>query len=161
MKVSVQQLVRDSALAAAIVGGDRIAKCMALWWLSPDTPVQVGSFLGIDLMWTLTYNQGAAWGLCREMPSFLLFVRIAFLCLLCAVYAKARVTSGVRTALAMILAGACGNIIDTLLWGHVVDMIHLQLWGWDYPVFNIADMAICVGSGVLVLATLFRSREEG
>ena len=43
------------------------------------------------------------------------------------------------------LAGALGNIVDSLFLGHVVDMIHVVFWGWDYPVFNVADSFIFLG----------------
>ncbi|CAN5776490.1 signal peptidase II [soil metagenome] len=53
---------------------------------------------------------------------------------------------------AMILSGALGNGIDRLLRGYVIDFIHVTHW----PVFNVADIAVCVGVGLLVLAQLRR-----
>ena len=45
----------------------------------------------------------------------------------------------------LILAGAISNVIDTFVYGHVVDMIHFTFWGYDYAVFNLADSAVCLG----------------
>jgi signal peptidase II len=53
--------------------------------------------------------------------------------------------------LCMIIAGAIGNVIDYFLYGHVIDMIHVVLWGYDYPVFNVADSAIFLGIAALLL----------
>lgn len=149
----------DLFFGLSIIVGDRIVKYIALSLLTPGVSIKVGSFLGIDLSWTLTFNTGAAWGAFEEVPNSLLFFRLLFLGLLLAVYCTSQLRSVSRVALAIIIAGAIGNIIDTLMWGHVVDMIHLQFWGFDYPVFNVADSAICIG-GITVLLDAFVFRSE-
>jgi signal peptidase II len=60
-------------------------------------------------------------------------------------------------ALALILGGAIGNVIDRLLYGHVIDFLdfHLAAFG-HFPAFNIADSAICVGAGLFILDELRR-----
>jgi signal peptidase II len=141
----------DLFLVFFVIVVDRVVKCLALSFLIPGTSERVGSVLGIDLFWTLTFNTGAAWGVFDEIPYWLLFFRIVFLGLLLAMYLSVPMRPVSRAALAIILAGAVGNIIDTMVWGHVVDMIHLQLWGWDYPVFNVADSAICIGVATMLL----------
>jgi signal peptidase II len=108
----------------------------------------------------LTFNKGAAWGAFEGIPSYLFFFRVAFLGVLLAVYFTAQMRSVSRAALAVILAGAAGNIIDTVMWGHVVDMIHLQFWGWDHPVFNVADLAICKGAVTMLLVASFSSEKK-
>jgi signal peptidase II len=62
-------------------------------------------------------------------------------------------------ALALILGGALGNVIDRLLHGHVVDFIQVH-WGhrWYFPAFNLADSAITVGAALLILDELMRVR---
>jgi signal peptidase II len=54
-------------------------------------------------------------------------------------------------ALALLLAGIVGNVVDRARLGFVVDFIDVQFGNWHYPTFNIADMAICIGAGILVL----------
>jgi signal peptidase II len=137
-----------------------VVKHVSLCWLIPGVPTKVGSIFGIDLFWTLTFNKGAAWGAFRDFPEVLLFSRIIFIVFLFGVYLLSKMPPLSRTALIIVLAGACGNIIDTFFWGHVVDMIHLRFWGWDYPVFNMADMSICMGSVTILLLTLFPSNKE-
>ena len=60
-------------------------------------------------------------------------------------------------ALSLILGGAIGNVIDRLLYGHVVDFLdfHLNSFG-HFPAFNIADSAICIGAGLFILDELRR-----
>jgi signal peptidase II len=59
-------------------------------------------------------------------------------------------------ALALILGGAIGNVIDRLLYGHVIDFIDLHAGGWHWPAFNVADSAICVGAVLFVIDELRR-----
>ncbi len=61
-------------------------------------------------------------------------------------------------ALACILGGAIGNVIDRLLHGYVVDFLDFHWAGWHFPAFNIADSAITVGAGCLLLDELLRVR---
>jgi signal peptidase II len=61
-------------------------------------------------------------------------------------------------ALALILGGALGNVIDRLLHGHVVDFIQVHYGGWFFPSFNVADSAITVGAACLILDELLRVR---
>ena len=61
-------------------------------------------------------------------------------------------------ALALILGGALGNVIDRLLHGYVVDFIQLHHGGWYFPSFNAADSAISVGAALLILDELLRVR---
>ena len=62
-------------------------------------------------------------------------------------------------ALALLLAGIVGNLTDRLRLGYVIDFIDVQLGSWHYPTFNVADMAICIGAGLLIL-DLFINRKK-
>ena len=61
-------------------------------------------------------------------------------------------------ALASILGGAIGNVIDRLAYGHVVDFLQFHYAGWYFPAFNVADSAISVGAASLILDELLRVR---
>ena len=61
-------------------------------------------------------------------------------------------------ALALILGGAIGNVIDRLLHGYVVDFIQVHAGGWYFPSFNIADSAISIGAALLILDEVLRVR---
>lgn len=63
-------------------------------------------------------------------------------------------------ALACILGGAVGNVIDRLLHGYVVDFLDFHWAGWHFPAFNIADSAISVGAVCLILDELLRVRRS-
>ena len=63
-------------------------------------------------------------------------------------------------AMACILGGAIGNVIDRLLHGYVIDFVDMHYAGWHFPAFNIADSAITVGAVCLILDELLRVRRS-
>ncbi len=63
-------------------------------------------------------------------------------------------------ALALLLAGIVGNLTDRLRLGFVVDFIDVQFGSWHYPTFNVADMAIVCGAGLLILDMVLSNRKE-
>jgi signal peptidase II len=63
-------------------------------------------------------------------------------------------------ALACILGGAIGNVVDRLLHGYVVDFVQVHWRGWYFPAFNVADAAITVGAACLILDELLRVRRS-
>jgi signal peptidase II len=63
-------------------------------------------------------------------------------------------------ALALLLAGIGGKVADRLRLGFVIDFIDVQFGSWHYPTFNIADAAICIGAGLLILDVFLSKRKE-
>ncbi|HVF30229.1 MAG TPA: signal peptidase II [Pyrinomonadaceae bacterium] len=70
-----------------------------------------------------------------------------------------RTDDRVLGSLALLLAGIAGNVTDRLRLGFVVDFIDVQFGSWHYPTFNVADMSICLGAGLLIL-DMFMSRKK-
>jgi signal peptidase II len=62
--------------------------------------------------------------------------------------------------LALILGGALGNLIDRLLLGKVVDFLLFHYAQWSYPAFNVADSAITIGAGLIILDSFRRPRGD-
>ncbi len=63
-------------------------------------------------------------------------------------------------ALGLLLAGILGNVTDRLRLGFVIDFIDVQFGNWHYPTFNVADAAICVGAGLLIIDMFFSKKDE-
>ncbi|MFM7005111.1 MAG: signal peptidase II [Limnohabitans sp.] len=61
-------------------------------------------------------------------------------------------------ALSLLLGGAVGNVIDRLLYSYVIDFLDFYYGSWHFPAFNVADSAITVGAGLLILDELLRVR---
>lgn len=70
-----------------------------------------------------------------------------------------RTNDRLLSALALLLAGIAGNLTDRLRLGFVIDFIDVQFGSWHYPTFNVADAAICVGAGLLII-DLFLNRKK-
>ena len=103
-------------------------------------------------------NTGAAWSILNDRTWLLLV--IAFLAFSAILYFFHQLTERCAEryiAVFMVLAGIMGNSIDRLWRGAVVDFIHVHYYEkWHYPVFNVADIAICVGVGIFVLSCFTR-----
>lgn len=111
-------------------------------------------FFGVEFSISHATNTGAAWGAFGNYQIPLLILRLILIIGLIAylfLYNKRMV----RVApLALIIAGAIGNVFDFFLYGHVIDMFHFVLRGYDFPVFNVADCAISIGIGLFFVNSL-------
>lgn len=146
----------DLWIGLCILGVDQATKYWTLSRLSIGDSWLIAEAGPIACFCTLTTNLGAAWGVFAQYSQALLIGRVFFVLFLGGIYAFAEKTTSIRTALALVLSGACSNIIDVLYRGQVIDMIHLSFWGWSYPVFNVADVAICLGALYMVSRSLFQ-----
>lgn len=112
------------------------------------------NFLGIDASIHLLLNRGAAWGLFANFQIPLLILRIiVILCMLGYLCFKKH-RPIVDWPMMLICTGAIGNVSDYFLYGSVVDFLHFNLWGYHFPLFNVADTLICIGVGWLLILSL-------
>ena len=114
------------------------------------------NFLGVEFSISHTINKGAAWGVFADMQHLLLVFRLCLIVCLAAYLTFFCIDRRRMLPLAIVLAGAVGNVIDHFIYGHVVDMFHFVLWGYDFPVFNVADSAITVGIAWLLVLSLLK-----
>ncbi len=144
-------------LAALVMIADQLSKLAALRHLVLHQRVPV--LPAFDLM--LTYNTGAAFSFLSDAGGWQrwLFIALAvgisaFLVKwMFALHADERWLAG---ALALVLGGAVGNLIDRVFRdGKVVDFVYLHYQDFHWPAFNLADSAICVGAGLLIAHTLW------
>ncbi len=110
---------------------------------------------------TYTLNPGAAFSLFAGMPawfrsSFLLGLAAAAIVVITVLLIRDPRFNLTSASLALILAGAIGNLIDRIWRGPVVDFILMHYYNHNYPVFNVADSAITIGV-VLILITSLKS----
>ena len=144
------------ALAAAIVLADRATKLWMLEAFAPSERLQVTGFFNL----VLVFNKGAAFSFLAsasgwQTPLFAAISGIAAIVITVLILRH----SGNRllcASLALILGGALGNLWDRLAWGHVVDFLDFHAAGWHWPAFNVADSAITIGAGLLILESFVR-----
>jgi signal peptidase II len=60
----------------------------------------------------------------------------------------------------MMAGGAIGNGVDRVIYGRVVDFVDLYVGQWHWPAFNVADMAITTGAGIIIVASLIEARTK-
>ena len=145
-----------AATTLAVVGLDRWTKQLATTHLL-DSGVRSRPVFGEYVRLTYVENRGAAFGLFQEQTTFFIVVGVVVIGVIVASY-RYIPESGwlLNICLGLQMGGAIGNLIDRIRVGYVVDFIDLTFW----PVFNVADSAICVGVAGLALAVLFPSREQ-
>lgn len=107
---------------------------------------------------TYILNPGAAFGILENQRT--LFILIAALLLISFVYYYPKLRSdrlSLKIGATLLVGGAVGNLIDRIQTGYVVDFIDFRIW----PIFNVADMAIVGGVGVMICAMLFMDKARG
>ena len=145
------------ALSGLVLSLDAWTKALALRHLDLHQPVP-----GIDglLNWTLVYNPGAAFSFLSDASGwqrwfFAAFALVMTIALVIWLVRLAKHEGVTATALALVIGGAIGNLIDRVLTGRVVDFIDFYVGTWHWPAFNVADSAITLGV-ILLLVTSFR-----
>jgi signal peptidase II len=106
-------------------------------------------------------NRGAAWGILQGQ--FWLFYLITVIVVIGLVIYIQRLPRGERLfgiALGLMLGGAVGNFIDRVFRKEVVDFIHTYIGTYSFPVFNIADSALCIGVALVFIKTFFARTTE-
>jgi signal peptidase II len=140
---------------------DVVTKAMAVYSLTPAyTPHEI---VGDVVRFTLAYNPGAAFGLNLGAASRWIFTALTIVALsvLGALYRATRAGDYLRTlALALVSAGAIGNLIDRIRWDvGVVDFIDVGIGMHRFWTFNVADSAVSVGAVLLGWVLLQQDRE--
>ena len=115
---------------------------------------------------TLLHNTGAAFSFLDDGAGWQRWafsgISLVVSCVLLNwLYRLAAVDRWLAPALAMVLGGAIGNLIDRLCWGYVVDFIVVHYEEAYFPAFNVADSAISVGAAILILDLFLKGREVG
>ena len=118
------------------------------------------NFLGINLSIDLALNKGMAWGMMAHFHPYLFIVRVAIIAALFVYLFFFNKDRAAQIPLVFIAAGALGNIVDFILYGFVIDFLHFNFWGYDFPIFNFSDSFITLGVIWLLALSLFRKRKK-
>lgn len=138
-------------VAASTFAFDQVVKAVARGTLDARAPVPlVGDWVRL----TLVHNTGSAFGLISS--GWVLVAVGAAVCAAVVVYVTVgrglESAPGRAPALGLVLGGSLGNLLDRVRTGGVIDFIDLRVW----PVFNLADVAITVGIGLLAIGLVLR-----
>ena len=144
-------------IALGIFIVDQVSKFIMI---GPLALQQRGSIALLPIFnFTWTENRGISLGLGQatsDTGRWLLVAVTAFIALIVAWYIRREQQSADRFALALVLGGALGNIVDRVRFGYVVDFLDLHFGEWrPFLVFNVADATISIGVVILLLRALF------
>lgn len=113
---------------------------------------------------TLAYNPGAAFSILADAEGwqrwFFTVIALVVSVIISIWLLRLKGERLLALGLALILGGALGNVIDRLLYGHVIDFLDFHWAGYHFPAFNVADSAITVGAACLILDIFFGSQRS-
>ena len=143
-------------LALGVLALDQVTKWAALNGLDPYEPVVVAPFFNLVLVWNRGVSFGMFAGAGASGPWLLTALAAAIGAFLIVwLYRETRAVT--RLALWLVLAGAVGNLVDRVRFGAVVDFLDFHALGYHWPAFNVADSAIVIGAGLILLDSLVLS----
>ena len=148
-------------VSGSVIAFDQLTKFLAERLLVMHQPVPVLP----SFNWMLTYNPGAAFSFLAGAGGwqrwfFLVLGSLVSIALIVWLTRLRPEEKRLGLALALILGGAIGNLIDRAWLGQVIDFIQLYYDRWYWPAFNIADSAITIGAALLVLDSLLGERRQ-
>lgn len=148
-------------LSVVVIVLDQITKHMAVDRFSLYERLEVFPHFNL----TLAYNSGAAFSFLADAGGWQrwLFTAIAVAASVMILIWLARLTKAEKmqgAALSLILGGALGNFYDRLVLGHVVDFLDFYWGNYHFPAFNIADTAITIGAGLILLDMLLGAKKN-
>lgn len=142
-------------LTALIILADQLTKFAAIKYLKGQQPiVLIKNFLSFHY----TENAGAAFGILQQKRMLFIIITTIFLIAITFYLIKNynELSLITKIGVSILLGGAIGNYIDRVRYGYVVDFISVKLTRtYDFPVFNIADMAIVLGTIIIVYVVMF------
>ncbi|MBR3250249.1 MAG: signal peptidase II [Erysipelotrichaceae bacterium] len=115
----------------------------------------------IENFFSLTYvrNYGAGFSILQNERAFLTVLSLIAILILTYLLIKAKKNDTVSIiSYILIISGALGNLIDRIRLGYVVDFLDFIIFGYDYPVFNIADSFITIGCLTLIITVILESK---
>lgn len=143
-------------LALIVLVLDQITKWLVVTQMSLHQQIPIIENL---LYLTSHRNKGAAFGILQGQMWLFFIVTIAVVVFVVYYINKhAKESKLLGISLGLVLGGALGNFIDRLFRGEVVDFVDVYIFTYDFAIFNVADMALVIGVGVLILQILL---EEG
>ena len=115
-----------------------------------DSIIVVKDFFNI----TYVRNTGAAWSIFEGRVLGIIVVSLIIISFIVYYISKQKVKSKLeKIGYSLILGGALGNLLDRIIYGYVIDFLDFNIFGYDYPIFNLADSFIFVGVILLIIYT--------
>lgn len=122
-----------------------------------DITMKIGQSIPvIKNFFYITYlqNSGAAWGILSNKIPILLILSVVILIILYRYMYTFKMNKRNILAFGLLIGGIVGNLIDRFLFGYVKDFLDFNIFGYDFPIFNVSDICIVVGIFLLMIAII-------
>jgi signal peptidase II len=146
----------EALIILLVIAADLISKHIVQVTESLHNVVVIENFFHI----TYAENTGMAWSMLSGQIAFLSLISAAAIGLMLWYLYTKKPDRLSRIALALMIGGAAGNLFDRLYFGYVRDFLDFYIFGYDFPIFNIADSALCIGVFLLAVAALKEEKKE-
>lgn len=151
--------VLGAAVAAVVLVLDQLSK----WWvvtrlMSPPRVIEITPFFNFVMWW----NKGVSFGLFASAPGWGRWALVVLALVITVVLAIWLVKVNhklLAVAIGLVIGGAVGNVIDRIRFAAVADFLDFYVGPWHWPAFNLADSAITVGVGLLLIDAFLARRE--
>ena len=136
---------------------DLISKQLIMKLMSLSESIKI-----IDNFFYITYtrNNGAAWSILENKRILLLIITVFALFLINKYMNKEKLTKLECFTYGMIIGGILGNLFDRIFYEEVIDFIDFRIFGYNYPIFNLADCFIVIGIFILIIMTIKGEKNE-
>jgi len=158
----LHRFVACCSVALLVIVADQATKWAVIEWMPLYDKVPINSFLNLVHL----RNTGAAFSFLADQSGWQrwFFVLLASAVSVVITVWLWRIRSDgpllLAAGLSLVLGGAIGNLIDRATLGYVTDFIQVWFGSWPFPAFNIADSAISVGAGLLLIDAVLLSRDK-
>ncbi|WP_028777127.1 signal peptidase II [Shimazuella kribbensis] len=145
-------------ISILIIALDQLSK----WWIVNHMELYQSISVISDFFYITSHrNRGAAFGILQNQTwLFIVVTSCVVIAIIVFMMKMKKETVLTKTALSFVLGGAIGNFLDRVRTGEVVDFFHFQFGAYHFPIFNVADSAICVGVVLFLLANLLDAKKE-
>lgn len=154
----LKRILMFSLIAAAFLIADQVTKFLIAHFMNlGENKVVIDGFMNL----VHVLNRGGAWGVgSSARPGLFTVVSIAAMILILIYVIKLEADENlIMVALAFVFGGAAGNLVDRVRMGAVIDFLDIYIGSYHWPAFNVADIAITVGAGLMILHIL-RSKQK-
>ena len=132
-----------------LTGLDQFSKSLIVSYIDEYSHVDI-----IKGFFSLTYvrNTGAGFSILEGQQTFLIIITVAAILFFVYMLAKSKQNETLKViSLLLVISGALGNLIDRISYNYVIDFLDFVIFGWDYPVFNVADSFLTIGVILLII----------
>ena len=137
-------------IAIVVLIIDQLSKMIASAYLVDNILTLIPNFFKLEY----ALNTGAAWSILNNKQALLIIISIILMIILFMFNKKFKENKRNNIAFGLLFGGIWGNLVDRIFHSYVIDFLSFKIFNYDYPIFNIADIAVVIGILLLIIAII-------